>query len=235
MCIGLHVKYPLLLSDFNGTWIFWKDFRNTLRYQISWISVQWQPSFSRRTDMTNRVAAFRRFANAPKNSELHWTVRWMRLSTITSDYKHRKFRPQYPTGVGLEYKVFHATLSEVRWFEYQRADFNMSFFTSILRPTCFLFWNVRRSRVSVLTFRHRASCILGQAFHYSPENAFFTRWFKYDRDCLHLFTHNISPGHIWTTLYIQSINIFHYLIFAWRCIIDINNIDNELDATITAY
>ena len=24
-----------------------------------------------------------------------------------------------------------------------------------------------------LTFRHRASCILGQAFHYSPENAFY--------------------------------------------------------------
>ena len=25
----------------------------------------------------------------------------------------------------------------------------------------------------VLPFRHRASCILGQAFHYSPENAFY--------------------------------------------------------------
>ena len=24
-----------------------------------------------------------------------------------------------------------------------------------------------------LTFRHRASCIKGQAFHYSPENAFY--------------------------------------------------------------
>ena len=27
---------------------------------------------------------------------------------------------------------------------------------------------------------------------------------------------------------------FHFLIFAWLCIIDINNIDNQLDATITA-
>jgi hypothetical protein len=26
---------------------------------------------------------------------------------------------------------------------------------------------------SSLTFWHRASCILGQAFHYSPENAFY--------------------------------------------------------------
>ena len=25
----------------------------------------------------------------------------------------------------------------------------------------------------ILTFRHRASCILGQAFRYSPENAFY--------------------------------------------------------------
>ena len=28
------------------------------------------------------------------------------------------------------------------------------------------------SEYPCLTFRHRASCILGQAFHYSPENAF---------------------------------------------------------------
>jgi len=28
-------------------------------------------------------------------------------------------------------------------------------------------------RVIELTFRHRASCTLGQAFHYSPENAFY--------------------------------------------------------------
>ena len=28
-------------------------------------------------------------------------------------------------------------------------------------------------RRHTLTFRHRASCILGQAFHYSPENAFY--------------------------------------------------------------
>ena len=28
--------------------------------------------------------------------------------------------------------------------------------------------------IDSLTFRHRASCILGQAFHYSPENAFYT-------------------------------------------------------------
>jgi len=32
-----------------------------------------------------------------------------------------------------------------------------------------------------------------------------TRWFKYDPDCLHLFTSVNSPGHIWTTLYMLSL------------------------------
>ena len=43
-----------------------------------------------------------------------------------------------------------------------------------------------------LTFRHRASCILGQAFHYSPENPFyifnqqiyFIIWYLLDRASL---------------------------------------------------
>ena len=46
--------------------------------------------------------------------------------------------------------------------------------------------------VATLTFRHRASCILGQAFHSSPENAFyifnqqmyFIIWYLLDRASL---------------------------------------------------
>ena len=53
--------------------VLWKDFRTPLKYQISWKSVQWGPSCSMRTDgstdMTMLTAAFRNFANAPKNSE----------------------------------------------------------------------------------------------------------------------------------------------------------------------
>ena len=33
--IGLHVKYPLFLSEFIETCIFWTDFRKILKYQIS--------------------------------------------------------------------------------------------------------------------------------------------------------------------------------------------------------
>ena len=33
--------------------------------------------------------------------------------------------------------------------------------------------NCLNARSQGLTFRHRASCIQGQAFHYSPENAFY--------------------------------------------------------------
>ena len=35
----------------------------------------------------------------------------------------------------------------------------------------FLSMVVETAYPGAITFRHRASCILGQAFHYSPENA----------------------------------------------------------------
>jgi len=34
MYIGIHVKHPLVLSDFNENRIFSKDFREIIRYQF---------------------------------------------------------------------------------------------------------------------------------------------------------------------------------------------------------
>jgi hypothetical protein len=51
MFIGFHVKYPLYLSDYNETLNFLARFSIILKYQISWKSVQWQPSCSMRTDI----------------------------------------------------------------------------------------------------------------------------------------------------------------------------------------
>ena len=70
--VGLHVQDPLFLPDFNKTWIFSTGIRKILQHQIS----QNPPSGSRvvpcgrkdgQTDMTLLIAAFRNFANAPKN------------------------------------------------------------------------------------------------------------------------------------------------------------------------
>jgi hypothetical protein len=56
MYIGLHVKYLLFLSDVNEMWHFSTDFLNIPRYQISWKSVQWEPSSSMRTDASKYLS-----------------------------------------------------------------------------------------------------------------------------------------------------------------------------------
>ena len=45
-----------------------------------------------------------------------------------------------------------------------------------LKASDVIFWDIA---LCLLTFRHRASCILGQAFHCSPENAFLYLINKY--------------------------------------------------------
>jgi len=70
MYIGLYVKFPLLLADFNETCILRTNFCKASKYQISWKSVQWEPSCSLRTegqtDMMKLIVAFRNFAKGFK-------------------------------------------------------------------------------------------------------------------------------------------------------------------------
>ena len=68
--IGLHATYRPFLSDFNQTWIFWTGFRKTVKYQISWKSVEWELSFSMRTGgqtRENEQSLFAILRKAPNN------------------------------------------------------------------------------------------------------------------------------------------------------------------------
>ena len=74
--VGLHIKHPLLLSNFNDTWFISTDFRKIIICLISWKSVQREPSCSvltdGRTDLTKLIAAFRNFVKARKK------IAWLR-------------------------------------------------------------------------------------------------------------------------------------------------------------
>jgi len=69
--IGLHVRYPIFLSDFNRTWIFSTDFRKypDIRFvenPSSGSRVIPCGRMERRTDMRKLTVALRIFANASK-------------------------------------------------------------------------------------------------------------------------------------------------------------------------
>jgi len=83
---GLHVNYPLLLSDFNNkTWIFSKVLRKTIKYQISWKSVigsRFDPcgrKVGRKERQTDRqtckiIVGFHNSANAANEMDLKTAV-----------------------------------------------------------------------------------------------------------------------------------------------------------------
>ena len=67
MFIGPLVKYPLLLSDSNGTWIFSTEFWKILKYQTAWELLQGEPSCSTWTHGHDElIVAFRNVTNAAK-------------------------------------------------------------------------------------------------------------------------------------------------------------------------
>jgi len=86
--IGLHVKYPLFLSDSNECWISSTDLRKIFKYEISWNSVRREPSCfmwaDGQTGMTKPTVDFRNFANAPKNWKDFREVRLPNYQTTTA-------------------------------------------------------------------------------------------------------------------------------------------------------
>jgi hypothetical protein len=59
-------KVPVILSNFNKTWIFPIDFWKTHNHQISWKSVQFELSCSMQTDKTKLLVTFHSFVNVLK-------------------------------------------------------------------------------------------------------------------------------------------------------------------------
>jgi hypothetical protein len=66
MYVRHHVKYPLVLSDFNENGIFSTYFRKILKFHEE-PSSRSQVVSRRETNMTKRMDAFINFANAAKN------------------------------------------------------------------------------------------------------------------------------------------------------------------------
>jgi hypothetical protein len=99
MYIGLHVKYPLFLSHFNEILICPIDFRKILIYQISWKSVQWEPSCSMRadgrTDRTELIVALRNFAKAPKHRGVMKTRIFLLLRILFTESKRNTLRGRH--------------------------------------------------------------------------------------------------------------------------------------------
>jgi len=93
MYIGLHVKYPLFLSDFNKTWIFsnlfFEKYLNTKFHENPFSGSRIVPCVQtdEQTDRMKLIVTFRNFAKAPKIRQLkykpYYTLIMKYISTKT--------------------------------------------------------------------------------------------------------------------------------------------------------
>jgi len=119
-----------------------------------------------------------------------WRSRVCSLSTVTLVhgtrnfiYAHNKARPFKTPTNGQQQHCAHRSQC------HRQCKLAVTWAEELQACHSYIHYGVQRT---VLTFRHRASYILGQAFHYSPENAFyilnqqiyFIVWYLLDRASL---------------------------------------------------
>jgi hypothetical protein len=83
MFIGFHASSQLFSSDFNETWILPTHFLKIFKYQISWKSVEWEPSCSKRTEgktwqswRSLFAILWTRLKMEVVSAGIKWRVRW---------------------------------------------------------------------------------------------------------------------------------------------------------------
>ena len=95
--IVLYVKCPFFLSYFNETWVFSTYFRRWLKYQVSWKSVNWEPSCSIQTERRiDRRSAWRNesFFAILRTRHAHVVV----LNEKKVKVNQSRYRPEWPKG-----------------------------------------------------------------------------------------------------------------------------------------
>jgi hypothetical protein len=110
----VHVKYPLLLSDFNENWVFSADFLKNPKNLIWSKSVQWESSCSRRTDGHEEAnSRFRQFSNAPWNPATDY------FTVLTQQSVYRLTRTTTYRILGSQLLTHQRYNSELSWQQFK--------------------------------------------------------------------------------------------------------------------
>ena len=104
-------KYPLFLSDFNETRIFWTIFRKLLKYKISWKSFQWESSCFMRTDGRT------------------WRCQWSLFAILRTRVKNVIFHIS-------NVKILYAVLRHLSFCHFFKNIWSCSWANSDLVPLC---------------------------------------------------------------------------------------------------